>query len=134
MMRPRRVFPFPLLLLAAAALTLPACTIKGTVKASTDMTSDVTVTTSGKTWFTEDGLVKQDLKLVAFVTANFENLKQDMARGEGEYVASLGTLLAVPSERRAEFAAFTRERYAMLIRSEQTTPSQMLAALAQSWR
>ena len=42
---------FPMLILIA-----PGCTLKGTVKEITDTTSNITGTTSGRTWFTEDGM------------------------------------------------------------------------------
>ena len=116
------------------ALTLPfaACTtgsIKGTIKATTDPTTDISSSTSGKTWFTEEGLVRDDYRITAFTTINFENLKDEMARGHGEYLASLGTLLGVADIHRAEFYALTQEKYSLLVSSDRTTPDQMVAAL-----
>ncbi|MEW6542213.1 MAG: DUF3015 family protein [Nitrospirota bacterium] len=118
-----------LLPVLALAFTLPACTTKGTIKATTDPTTDILSSTSGKTWFTEDGLVKDEYKAEAFASLNYENLKQDMAIGRGEYLASLGTLLAVPQSRQPEFFALTQEKYQTLFRSDRTTPGEMLAAL-----
>jgi DUF3015 family protein len=116
--------------IAVLALTVSACTFKGTTKQTTDTTSNVTGTTSGKSWF-EGGLVKKDQEVNAFADLNFDNLKQDMAAGRGEYLASLGSLMGVTPARQDEFFALTQAHYATLIRSEQTTPAEMLVALDQ---
>jgi len=118
-----------LLCMTTLLVLLPACTIKGTLKATTDPIIDILSSTSGKTWFTEDGLVRDDQKVTLFALANFENLRQDMAAGRGEYVASFATLIGVPEERRAEFGRWTQQRFAALFPSDRTTPQQMVAAL-----
>lgn len=112
------------------AATLGGCTVKATIKTTTDGFVNVLSSTSGKSWWNEDGLVKKDERLNAFVALNYENLKQDMARGRGEYVATLSDLLGVPDERRAEFSAFTRDRYEVLVAGDGTSAGEMLAALA----
>jgi hypothetical protein len=116
--------------LAMLILALPACTFKGTTKQTTDTTSNITGTTSGKSWF-EGGLVKSDQEVNAFAHLNFENLKQDMAAGQGEYLVSLGSLMGIAPARQDEFGALTQAHYTALIRSEQTTPAEMLVALNQ---
>jgi len=116
--------------IAVLALLVSACTFKGTTKETTDTTSNVTGTTSGKSWF-EGGLVKKDQEVNAFADLNFENLKQDMAMGRGEYLASLGSLMGVTAAHQDEFFALTQSRYTTLVRSEQTTPAEMLVALNQ---
>jgi hypothetical protein len=116
--------------IAALVLVLPACTFKGTTNQTTDTTSNITGTTSGKSWF-EGGLVKKDQEVNAFADLNFENLKQDMAAGHGEYLASLGSLMGIAPAHEAEFFSLTQAHYATLIRSEQTTPAEMLVALNQ---
>ena len=116
--------------IAALVLVLPACTFKGTTNETTDTTSNITGTTSGKSWF-EGGLVKKDQEVNAFAHLNFENLKQDMAAGHGEYLASLGSLMGVAPAHEEDFFALTQAHYTTLIRSEQTTPAEMLVALNQ---
>lgn len=113
----------------ALMLTLPACTTKGTIKATTDPITDILSSTSGKSWFTEDGLVKDEFKVEAFTALNFENLKQDMAQGQGEYLTSLGSLLGIPEDRRATFFQVTREHYPQLVPTDRTTPDELVAAL-----
>lgn len=116
--------------IAALMLVLPACTFKGTTNETTDTTSNITGTTSGKSWF-EGGLVKKDQEVNAFADLNFENLKQDMAAGHGEYLASLGSLMGIAPAQEADFFSLTQAHYTTLIRSEQTTPAEMLVALNQ---
>ena len=98
----------------------------GTTKDSFEMTSS----TSGRTWFTEDGVASGDLRTLAFTTLNFTVLKQEMARGQGEYVTSLGTLIGVPTAQQPAFGKLIQARYATLLPSKQTTPDEMLASLS----
>jgi hypothetical protein len=88
----------PVLILLASG-----CTLKGTVKQITDTTSNVTGTTSGHAWWNEDGLLLPEHKAIAFATYNEANLEQDLARGQGEYVTSLATLLGVPIDQQSAF-------------------------------
>ncbi|MEW6246532.1 MAG: DUF3015 family protein [Nitrospirota bacterium] len=118
---------------ALLALTVSACTLKATLDTTSDGMTNFLSSTSGKTWFTEDGLVREDLKVEAFAWMNYENLKQDMARGSGEYLLSLGSLMNVPPDRQMEFLAFVQERYPILAGMDRTTPVTMLAALRQEW-
>lgn len=74
-------------------LVLSACTFKATTKETTDTTSNITGTTSGRIWWNEDGLLKQEHRVAAFTAYNARNLEEDLARGQGEYLSSLGTLL-----------------------------------------
>ena len=74
----------PMILLG---LTMTAC---GTTESVSGTTQNTTESTSGKTRFMPGGTIEQ--KVHAFASMNFDNLKQDMARGHGEYLASLGTL------------------------------------------
>jgi len=91
---------------------------------------DMTSSTSGRSWFTIDGIVKDDYKVIAFTTVNCTILKQEMARGEGEYLTSLAALMGVPAARQAEFTTRVQDHYTRLIPTAQTTPADMLASLA----
>jgi hypothetical protein len=102
----------PILMLLASG-----CTLKGTVKQITDTTSNVTGTTSGHAWWNEDGLLLPEHKAIAFAKYNESNLEQDLARGQGEYVASLATLLGVPSDQRSVFQAKAQEAFDTLTTS-----------------
>jgi hypothetical protein len=113
------------------ALSLSACTLKATFKQTTDSTSNITGTTSGRTWFTEDGLLRPEHKAVAFATFNADNLEQDIARGSGEYVGSLGTLLGASADSLPRFMAQAQGHYSTLYGPRNTTPAQMVRRLLQ---
>ncbi|TAJ25627.1 MAG: DUF3015 domain-containing protein [Nitrospirae bacterium] len=115
-----------LLAVGAFALSLSACTTK-----MTPNPTDTTSSTTPGAHFTQDGLLKADQKVQAFTAFNFEHLKDEVARGQGEYVTSLGTLLGVPTDRHPEFFTFAREHYPVLFTSDRTTPSETVAALNQ---
>ena len=114
----------PVLMLLASG-----CTLKGTTNEITDTTSNVTGSTSGRTWFTEEGLLQPDFKVTAFVALNAENLRHDMASGQGEYLSSVSRLLNVPAERQTEFFTVIQARYPAFAAMDFTAPQQVVAAL-----
>ena len=112
------------------ALVLSGCSFKATIEQTTDTTSNMTGTTSsGRSWFTGEGQVRQDQKVNVFAHLTFDRLKQDLAVGHGEYLDSLTTLMGVSPEEQPLVAAWLQARYTTLIPSEGTTPAQMLVAL-----
>jgi hypothetical protein len=115
----------PVLMLFAAG-----CTFKSTIKETTDTTSNVTGTTSGRTWFTEDGLLHPEHKLTAFMVLNQTNVEQDLARGQGEYVTSLGTLLGLSNDQQAAFHAKAQGAFETLVTSDHEARLQQLRTLA----
>ncbi len=110
-------------------LALSACTVKASFKASSDAMTDFVSSTSGHAWLTQDGLIKAEHKLQAFVTVSFENLQQDMAQGRGEYLVSLWALLGGTHDQEDAFFTRTQETYTRLAPSQQTTPDEMLVSL-----
>lgn len=102
-------------------VTISACSVTETVK-------DILSSTTPGDWFTGDGLLKPDQKVNAFVAFNLENLKQDMARGHGEYLTSLSSLLGVPQDRQASFFAYAQSRYPF-VKEHQSTPQEVIALL-----
>ena len=120
MTQPRHI----LMLLSCATvlmLSLSACSITETI-------NNILSSTSGRSWFTEDGLVKTDQRVNAFMELNFENVKQDMARGQGEYLTSLSTLMEIPQDRRASFYAHAQSRYPVVMEYH-SSPQEALALL-----
>ena len=95
---------------AGAALllvSLSACSVTETI-------SNFLSSTSGRSWF-EDGVIKADHRVQAFMAFNFENIKQDMAKGRGEFLDSLSTLMEIPADRRAAFYAHAQSRYPFVV-------------------
>lgn len=114
----------------AVALAAGGCTLKSTIQQTTDTTSNMTGTTSSAhSWVTEDGLLKPHYKAIAFVTNNQNNLQQDLAAGQGEYLASLGTLLGVPAHQQLAYGAAAQSRYARDLDGPALAPEAWLSAL-----
>jgi hypothetical protein len=113
-----------LMLLSCAAglmFSLSACSITETI-------NNILSSTSGRSWFTEDGQVKPDHRVQAFMAFNFENIKADMAKGQGEYLTSLSALMEIPADRRASFYAHAQSRYPFVVQ-QQSSPQETLVQL-----
>ena len=87
---------------------------------------------SGTSGCTNDGKIMAEHKATAFVAANFENLSQDMARGGGEHLASLATIMGVPANHQGEFFAMTQNQYTALIREGGASPVAMVKVINDS--
>ena len=98
----------------ALLLGSTGCTIKATLNQTTDTTSNITGTTSGAAWWSEDGQIKPDFKTTAFVTFNQANLSQDLAAGRGEYLGSVSRLLGIPTDRQPAFSSAAQANYAQM--------------------
>lgn len=107
-------------ILAGACTTTPT----GTTKDMFDFTSS----TTGRSWYNEDGMLRPEHRPIAFTSANYETVKRDIARGQGEHLASLATLLGVSSARCDEFGLLAQARYAAL-ESPGTTPEEILISM-----
>jgi hypothetical protein len=97
------------------ALSVTAC---NTTKATIDTTVKFFSSTSPDSLFTADGMVEQKEKTNLFAGVTFENLRQDVAQGKGQYLTSLAVLMKIPSSRHDEFAAFLQSRYSTLFTSD----------------
>ena len=96
---------------AVLILSLSACSITETI-------SNFLSSTSGHSWFTEDGVIKPEHRVQAFMAFNLEYIKQDMAKGQGEFLESLGTLMEIPFDRRASFYAHAQSRYPFVVQHQ----------------
>ena len=129
-MRQMRTRLSSLICITALLMFASGCTLKGTINETTDTTSNVTGTTSGHAWWNEDGLLRPEHKLIAFTSLNQTNVEQDLARGQGEYLTSLGTLLGLPNDQQAAFHAKAQGAFETLITSDHEAQLQQLRALA----
>jgi hypothetical protein len=115
------------LLVLMIGLALSACSLTtDPTKGSSDSTSS---SGGGKSETKKDGVLKEDQRVNEFATVNFDKLKEDMAAGRGEHLASLATLLGVTQEHQTEFFTFTKEKFPLLFASERATADEMLATL-----
>lgn len=114
------------LVLASAGLVMSAC---NTSKATVDTFAKFTSSTSPGEMFDADGYVKQSQKARLFTAVAFENLEQDIARGNGEYLTSLAVLLNIPAGEQAEFRTRAQSKYPLLFASDRRTAESLLATL-----
>ncbi len=112
--------------LATTGLVISAC---NTSKATVDTFAKFTSSTSPGGWINADGVIENNQKARLFAAVAFENLEQDIARGNGEYLTSLGVLLNVPAEQQDEFRARSQSNYPLLFASDHRTAESLLARL-----
>jgi hypothetical protein len=105
---------------ASLILGTTGCTLKATINQTTDTTSNITGTTSGAGWWNEDGQIKPDFKATAFISFNHANLQQDLAAGQGEYLASMSKLLGVPEDRQQAFFSAAQASYTQMADRDST--------------
>jgi hypothetical protein len=89
---------------------------------------------TGTSGCTNDGKVWAEQKADIFVAATFEYLAEDMARGHGEHLTSLATMLGVPADHQREFAALAQERYESLVEAGDASPLAVIKALQDAMR
>ena len=131
------------LLTAGLLLTLAGCMTDATVeltKAPFDATTDLTGGTSGATRefldptteftssttpgaLTDGRLLRAKAKATVFATHTHENLRVDIARGQGEYLASLASLTGVSADRWTDLQTTLTQSYPALF-DQQLTPIQ----------
>lgn len=75
-----------------------------------------------------DGVVMNEHEKALYAEANFDNLKQDMAKGQGEYLSTLAALIGVDAADQDAFAALTKQRFSALVGPE-VTSGEFLARL-----
>ena len=114
------------LILASLGLVASAC---NTTKATVDTFAKFTSSTSPCEFINGDGFVQESQKARLFTAVVFENLEQDIARGDGEYLTSLGVLLKIPEGEQDEFRARSQSKYPLLFASDRRTAEDLLATL-----
>ena len=108
--------------LCGGLLLSAACTVTETVK-------NFLSSTTPSDWYHDNGLLKEEYKALAFAAVNSENLLQDMARGRGEYLESMGKLLGVPPSHEQAFFEHAQRRMADGALSPRPKPEELVAAL-----
>jgi hypothetical protein len=63
---------------------------------------------------------------IGYVTQSWSELNNDMAKGEGQFLRTLGQYFAIPIAQEAAFFAMTKSKFKQLIPSSQTTPEQLV--------
>ena len=71
--------------------------------------------TSGTSNCTADGIIKAEVEQKIYAHSNFESLKQDMARGQGEALTSLAYLMGCSADSVTAFSTATQQKYSQII-------------------
>jgi len=114
------------LVLASVGFAVSAC---NTSKATVDTFAKFTSSTSPGDWINADGVIQESQKARLFAAVAFENLEQDIARGNGEYLRSLAVLMKIPAGEQDEFRSLSQRQYSRLFASDRRTAESMLATL-----
>jgi Protein of unknown function (DUF3015) len=86
----------------------------------------------GTSGCTNDGQVMAARKSDMFVASTFESLSQDMARGQGEHLASLATMMGVSVEQQPEFFSLVQGRYRALMENGEDSPLAVIKAIQET--
>jgi hypothetical protein len=73
--------------------------------------------------------LKSEHKAIAFAAYNQSNLEQDIAKGRGEYLASVSSLLGVSEGERPAFSLGAQSQFQSLVRGDDVARLQSLRAL-----
>ncbi len=84
---------------------------------------------SGTSGCTNDGTILASEKVNVFAAINFDDISQDMARGQGEHLTSLATLMDIPADQHEVFFAMAQEKYTTLITSGEASPKAVVRAI-----
>jgi hypothetical protein len=101
----------------AIGVGLSAC---NTTKATVDTTIKFFSSTSPEELFSQDGQITQEQKINLFAGVAYENLRQEVAAGGGQYVNSLATLYGVPLAEYERFAQLLQANHSALFVSDLT--------------
>ncbi len=107
-------------LIAALTLGSGACTVV------TDPSGGTSATTGGSS---SAVFMNRQEQIAAFTQTHLERLKQDMAAGQGEHLASLATLMGIEPSRQPDFFALTQNHFTDLFPNDRTTAPELLATL-----
>ena len=119
------------LVLASVGFAVSAC---NTSKATVDTFAKFTSSTSPGSWINADGVIQESQKARLFAAVAFENLEQDIARGNGEYLRSLAVLMNIPAGEQDEFRSLSQRQYSRLFASDRRTAESLLATLTSNRR
>ena len=83
--------------------------------------------TFGTSGCSSSSIVMLDKEATHYAEANFENLKVDMARGEGENLSTFAQILGCKANSVSDFGQMTRAHYSDIVSS--TTPSALIQSV-----
>ena len=114
------------LVLAGIGFIVSAC---NTTKATADTFAKFTSSTSPGECIDADGVITDSQKARLYTAVAFENLEQDIARGNGEYLTSLAVLMRVPPGEQDKFRTRSQSNYPLLFAPDRRTAESLLGML-----
>jgi hypothetical protein len=85
--------------------------------------------TTGTLGCNQKGTVNAPEESELFTDANLDGLARDMARGQGETLASLAELMGIEDQDQPTFFAATQENFARIFPSDDVTAHQVIVSL-----
>jgi hypothetical protein len=85
--------------------------------------------TSGTLGCEKDGVVRSPTKVRVLLMSSLDNLATDVARGEGETLDSLASLMTVAPEDKARFTGALQHNFTRLFPSENVTVDEVIASM-----
>lgn len=82
--------------------------------------------TSGTSNCVDSGIISQNSEQEAFFEMNYDDLRQDMAAGQGEHLAAMGSLLGCSADVQGDLASFSQAHYEQIFPTDHTTANQAL--------
>ena len=118
------------LCVVAAGFMVGGC---NTTKATVDTTVNFFSSTSPNGLFSADGMVLKEQKINLFAGVAYENLRQEVAAGGGQYVSALASLYEIPSGKQEDFGLVLQRKHADLfaaaLEEDRTAHLKMVTAL-----
>jgi hypothetical protein len=85
--------------------------------------------TSGTSGCTQDGLVTSNWKTAAFIDANKTQFARDVAKGNGETIASLGKILNIKDEHQELFAKTLKDNFGKIFTNADVSTENIVLSL-----
>jgi hypothetical protein len=85
--------------------------------------------TSGTLGCTQDGVVRPPAEVRMLLMSSLDNLAVDMARGQGETLESLASLLSVEDQDRPRFFAALQDDFVRIFPNENVTAEEVLVSI-----
>lgn len=82
--------------------------------------------TTGTLECTDDGVIKVEVKQKVYAFQNFDSLKREMARGEGERLTSLAMLMGCSADTTQQFKSMTKKEYSNLFAGEADSDAMLM--------
>lgn len=72
------------------------------------------------------GTIDSRQKLAMFIDGNMDNLARDMAKGQGETLATLSEVWGIPNQNKAHFNTMAKQNFAVVYQSANVTSNDVL--------